>query len=245
MFTSKERNQGQNKAESKHNFKSIRKTRFIIFTLIVLLLSGLYLNFAWNRYNENASDEAIQLGQSLESVFHPEHIAEMSGTADDMRNSDYILVKDSLIRLVKTIKPIYFSYLYIQSEDNLVFLFDSEPYYLDHVMPGEIFEVSEDVYWEPLRTGEAVLTNPIMNSKGSWKSVLVPVKILIVALHCCFTDFSASEWMLSREKMIPDVIILRALLYSVLPLFYLEPLPQHYESERSKLFSFPSTGASL
>lgn len=215
MFTSKERNQGQNKAESKHNFKSIRKTRFIIFTLIVLLLSGLYLNFAWNRYKENASDEAIQLGQSLESVFHPEHIAEMSGTADDMRNSDYILVKDSLIRLVKTIKPIYYSYLYIQSEDNLVFLFDSEPYYLDHVMPGEIFEVSEDVYWEPLRTGEAVLTNPIMNSKGSWKSVLVPVKDSysgnVIAVFAI--DFSASEWMSQlRKDMIPDVIIIACII---------------------------------
>ncbi len=58
----------------------------VILVIIVILSSGLYLRFEWNRYQAAAEREAIQLAQSVESLLHIEHIAELSGSPDDLEN---------------------------------------------------------------------------------------------------------------------------------------------------------------
>lgn len=62
----------------------VRKFRIflIIFSIIIVSASGIYLNYSWNRYEEIASSEAILLAESLESLLHPEHVAKLSGSAE-------------------------------------------------------------------------------------------------------------------------------------------------------------------
>ena len=70
-----------------------RKTRInsIILSVIVLLVVALHLRFAWNRYNDIASSEAVMLSQSMESLLHPEHIKELSGTVQDLDDPAYVM----------------------------------------------------------------------------------------------------------------------------------------------------------
>ncbi|NLW61179.1 MAG: hypothetical protein GX056_02075, partial [Synergistaceae bacterium] len=57
----------ETKDTSADNQKTARsKTRInsIILSVIVLLVVALHLRFAWNRYNDIASSEAVMLAQS-------------------------------------------------------------------------------------------------------------------------------------------------------------------------------------
>lgn len=77
----------------------IKKTIFIVG---IAILCALYIRFAWARYEEKASDEAIMLAQSLETMFHTEHIKELKGNIEDLENPEYLMAKENLIRLANT-----------------------------------------------------------------------------------------------------------------------------------------------
>jgi hypothetical protein len=90
-----------------------KRTRFsaLILILVTLLLSSLYLSFAWDRYQKIAASEAVVLAQSLESLLHFEHIEKLSGGVEDIQKPEYIITKRSLMQLVETTNPIHFAYV--------------------------------------------------------------------------------------------------------------------------------------
>jgi len=183
----------------------------IIFSLSIVMLSGLYLMYAWNRYQDEASSQAIALAKTIEAVMPKQNISKLSGSAEDLDNPEYIMIKKNLSQLVEATKPIHFAYLLAERDENIIILMDSKspdsPYYSP---PGQVYEEADDVFWEPFRTGETILTKSISDRWGTWISVLVPVKEAttnsIVAVFGM--DYAVSEWYAQIwKRMIPDVII--------------------------------------
>ena len=189
---------------------------FGVSTLMVILLGGLYLRFTWNRYVSDASHEIVNLAQSLESLFHPEHVAALSGTMDDLEKPEYLTARNSLIRLVQSNDSIHFAYLYGERDGQLFFLLDSEPDDSpDHVQPGQIYEAADDIYRQPFRTGKTVLANQVTDRWGTWVSALVPVKDPTdQRILCVFgMDISIAEWISElRVQMVPDILIVTCVL---------------------------------
>ena len=105
-----------------------RHGKILTITSIVIMfvLSGFYLRFAWNRYQDEAAAEAIMLVQSLESVLYPEDIAKLSGGADDLAKPEYSMLKNGLTRLTAVKNPIKFAYLMGERNGDIIFLLDSE-----------------------------------------------------------------------------------------------------------------------
>ncbi|MFA6863580.1 MAG: PAS domain S-box protein, partial [Dysgonamonadaceae bacterium] len=222
----------ETKDTSADNQKTARsKTRInsIILTVIVLLIVSLHLRFAWYRYNDIASSEAVMLAQSMESLLHPEHISELSGTEKDLDNPAYIMTKLSLQKLVETNNPIRFAYLLGEDNGSMIFLIDSEsPDSPNYSPPGQIYEEAGETDWLPFKTAKTVLTEPTTDRWGTWISALVPIKdpadgrvIAVLGL-----DYSASQWN-DRiwERMIPDIVIVISLL--ILFLVMLRTWNQH------------------
>jgi diguanylate cyclase (GGDEF)-like protein/PAS domain S-box-containing protein len=197
----------------------------IILIAVILSLSGFYLRFAWNRYQSIASSEAIQLAQSIESLLHPEHIAELSGSAEDLKKPEYVMTKLSFIRMAETTHTIRFAYLLVERGENLILLLDSEtPDSPDYSPPGQVYTEADDICWEPFNLGETVLTKPTTDRWGTWISALVPIKdpdsgSVIAVLGI---DYSAAEWNLRIWKqMIPDVVIVACLLMLFISLIHI------------------------
>ncbi len=198
--------------------------RAIAFAIVVLLLSGVYLGFAYNRYRSIATREAIILAESLESLLHTEHIAELIGSAEDLQKPEYIITKESLISLVETINPIRFAYLLGERKGNLVFLLDSEtPDSPGYSPPGQIYSEAANVYREPFRTGKTAIADRKEDRWGTWVSILVPVTDpvdgSVVAVFVI--DYDAAEWYRGiRKHMIPDIIIVLSILMLLTALVY-------------------------
>lgn len=75
---------------------------------------------------------------------HPEHIAELSGGPEDLKNSEYIMLKSNLMKLVDTTNPIRFAYILDEQDGNIVILLDSEPSdSADYSPPGQVYSSSE------------------------------------------------------------------------------------------------------
>jgi PAS domain S-box-containing protein len=203
-----------------------RHGKILTITSIVIMfvLSGFYLRFAWNRYQDEAAAEAIMLVQSLESVLYPEDIAKLSGGADDLAKPEYSMIKRSLTRLAALKDPINFAYLLGERDGDIIFLLDSEsPESLDYSPPGQVYPEANATIWETFASGKAVLDAPAPDRWGTWISALVPIKnptdgrvIAVLGL-----DYEASEWYAHLWKqMIPDVTIVLCVLIIFFVLLY-------------------------
>ena len=145
--------------------------------VIMLVLSGFYLRFAWNRYQNEVAAEAIVLVQSVESVLYPEDVAQLSGGADDLAKSEYSMIKRSLTRLAAVKNPINFAYLLGERNGDIIFLLDSEsPESPDYSPPGQVYTEANATIWETFESGKAVLDAPTPDRWGTWISALVPIK---------------------------------------------------------------------
>ena len=188
-----------------------QKKMGILILIVSILLSGFYLWFSWRRYQGIAEAEAITLAKSLNATMHFEHIKTLSGGPEDLDKEDYTLVRNSLMRLVKTANPAYFAYILGLRGGKIVFLADSEPAdSSDYSPPGQIYtEASEEIF-TPFHTGKTVLTKPYTDRWGTWVSALVPMiepgSQTVTAVFGM--DYSAAEWF-SRiwARMIPDIFL--------------------------------------
>lgn len=187
-----------------------------LLLFLYAVLSFLFLSYSFDRYEKIVSTEAIMLGKSLETMFHPEHLNNLKGSEEDLGNPDYQMAKENLIRLKETTNPIYFSYLLQKKGDHLIMLMDSElPGTPEYAPPGEVYEEAESAYFIPFETGEAVLTDITVDRWGKWRSVLVPIKhpdtnevIAVFGIDYDAVEWDARLW----RQMIPDFIITLAVL---------------------------------
>ena len=203
-----------------------RHGKILTITSIVIMfvLSGFYLRFAWNRYQDEAAAEAIMLVQSLQSVLYPEDIGKLSGDADDLAKPEYSMLKNGLTRLTAVKNPIKFAYLMGERNGDIIFLLDSEsPESPDYSPPGQVYTEANATIWETFASGKAVLDAPTPDRWGTWISALVPIKnpvdgrvIAVLGL-----DYEASEWYAHLWKqMIPDVTIVLCVLIIFFVLLY-------------------------
>jgi PAS domain S-box-containing protein len=220
MLTQKrEKNKNSALAELlKTNKRSIKT----VMTIVLILLSGLFMYSAWDKYEKSASAEAITLAKSLESVLPVCNIMELTGNETDINTKSYTYLKHSLMRLVNTASRIRFAYLMAERDGKLIVLIDSEaPESNDYSPPGQVYEEANEIYFKPFNTGEIILTEPKTDRWGTWISALVPVydpsegKIIAVF----GIDYSASEW---RRRiiwqMLPSAMIIISFLLLCLAL---------------------------
>lgn len=203
----------------------VKSVRIIgsVFVVISIIISGLYLRFSWNKYEDKASDEAVTLAQSLETLLRPDHIAQLSGTTEDLENPEYITTKQNLSQLVQTTDEIEIAYLMGIRDGNAVFLVDSEfPDSHGYSPPGQVYEEAKEVEQEVFRTGESVMTGPATDRRGTWYTALVPVKdpasgqvIAVFGL-----DYPDHEWnRVLWNQILPDMVTALLFIFFMIALY--------------------------
>ncbi|MDD4690055.1 MAG: EAL domain-containing protein [Eubacteriales bacterium] len=171
--------------------------RATILTMFIVMLSALYLIYEWNRYQSEASAEAIALAQSLKVLLPEEYIINISESAEYSGTLEYNTIRDNLSELVETTKFINRAYFLAEYDGNISILMDSAPTSSpEFYSPEQVDEKLNNIYLEPFRSGETVITKPIKNNMGTWISVLVPIfNTTNNEIQAVFgIDYFASEW---------------------------------------------------
>lgn len=218
--------------------KRIRLTLIVMVTILTVL-SFLYLEYTWSRYQKTAETDAIVLAESVESLLHAEHVASLTGNAEDIGSPNYQLTKRSLMQLVQSSDQIRFAYLLARKGDDLIFLIDSEPETSpDYSPPGQVYyeATSEDLL--PFTKGISVLTGPTKDRWGIWYSALIPVKVSNGSepIAVLGIDYSAQEWTQRIfKRLLPDIVIIISLYIVAVAMFLTWKAQQIVEAKAKRL----------
>lgn len=196
--------------------KTARPVKPILFVLVMLLMGGIYLNLAWNRYQEIASSEAIMLVRSLESMTHYDHIEELTGSPEDLNNPEYQILKEDFRQVLDTNQNFRFAYLLKEKNGEIIFLLDGEPEESeDYSPPGQVYTEASETIWMALQEGIPLLTEPERDRWGTWITALAPVLSPETgkAIGVLGIDYPADEWYERIwQRMIPDIAIVTGLI---------------------------------
>lgn len=184
---------------------------FAIFAVIILVVSLFYLDFSWEKYVKIASNETIELAISLESLLHPEHIAELKGEPTEIEDPDYIIIRRSLERLVE--KSSYADHAFIINKygDEFIVLVSSiEPGSPQYALPGAVFERTDSFPFETVLLEKTAIIGTREDDFGRWISVAVPIKdsineevIAIFVVENPLSEWNGVLW----KRMTSDFIV--------------------------------------
>ena len=195
----------------KRDVRKVKKSEVFLLVFFILL-SVVYLTLAWDRNEKRANDEAIMLAKSLTALLHTEHVAELTGTLDDLDMPDYQMTKTGLVQLTDTHDQVVFAYVLAQKNGDIIFLVDSEnPDSSDYSQPGQIYTEADEVTRSTFESNEVILTKPAEDRWGKWITAFVPIVnpadgsiMAVLGL-----DYDATLWINQLwRNMIPDFIII-------------------------------------
>ncbi len=198
--------------------------RGILMSLLIILLSGLYLSLAWSRYDGEASREALSLGESLKALLPQSLIVDLVNDSVSDYESRYAIVKQKLIRLKNTENPIHYSYLLYEKGNKILVLADSEVTPdADTSQPAQFPGEPDDRFREPFVAGQSTEIRSVKDGRSTWISVLVPIKdpdsgkvIAVFGINYSESEWNHNLW----NNMVPDIIMAICVLILSFALLY-------------------------
>ncbi len=163
----------------KNNLYAIKKIEiiFLFLTVFFILFSATYLKYTWNKSIDMTSYHALAIAKSSEIALNGEMLKQLHALPEDVGTTAYESIKKRLVEIPSIDINIRFAYIYTQKDSKIYFLADSEPVSSsDYSPPGQEFTEANFEIFEPLKTGQPLITKPATDRWGNWVSVLVPVK---------------------------------------------------------------------
>lgn len=189
-------------SKSLHKGVSVRE---LLIVLVILISGIIYVFSIWKDTKRQNIEHALQIASSVEAGLPREEFQFIGARPEDLKNHSYQQLKSILQKVIQVNPDARFAYLYIQRNDKLYFVVDSEPEGSpDYSPPGQEFTEAAPVDSKPFTEGKALITDPITDRWGTWVSVEVPVKDeatgkVIAALGM---DYSAKVW---KERILFEV----------------------------------------
>lgn len=159
--------------------KRMSKTKKALFICLVALavFGFLYIRYTWTKEMNEISKQALNIARSAEASLSKEVLNKLEVSAKDYIKPEYVHLKEDLIKLVEVNKEAQFAYIYMQKEDGIYFVADSDP--LDsknYSPPGQKYTEASDEYRKPFTEGKPLITQPTKDRWGNWVCALVPMK---------------------------------------------------------------------
>lgn len=163
----------------------------------IIILGGIYIFFIWTDAKNQNIENALQNARSIEASLPKEELKALEQNPENLKNHSYQQLKNTLQQVIRVNEDARFAYLYIERNDKLYFIVDSEPETSsDYSPPGQEFSEAAPIDKQPLRDGKALMTKPLTDRWGTWVSAEVPIKddktgrvIAVLGI-----DYNASAW---------------------------------------------------
>lgn len=148
-----------------------------ILILLALLISGIiYVSYIQKETINSQKDTVLQIALSVEASLPREELDSLPETPDRLKSHNFSRLKKALHRTIEVNSNARFAYLYLERNDKLYFIVDSEPESSPDYSPsGQEFTEASPIDKQPFKDGKALVTQPVTDRWGTWVSAEVPV----------------------------------------------------------------------
>ncbi len=179
--------------------------RFWMAGLVGILVAGWLVTDAMGRKQENRKREALlEQGATAAAMIDPALVESLSGSAEDLKNPAYDMLKARLVATHKLVPKTRFVYLVARRPDaaggldRLVILADSEPPESpDYSPPGDDFQEAREEAFRALITGASpTMKGPYTDRWGSWVTPFCPIRDPVSGktIACLSIDIPSKDW---------------------------------------------------
>jgi len=227
----------KNKSQQKRHM--VIKPVYVILALLFIYIEVVYVVNIWNDNINKTKEEAVQLALAAEVGFQKSTIAKLNLNVSDLELIEYKEIKNSLMNLVALHKEIKFAYIYIQRDEKVYFVADSEPSNSEYYSPPglEFTEANEDTYL-PFQNGQPLISKPISDRWGTWISVLVPMKDIVTGetIAVFGVDYPVETWNdHAISHTVESSIIILCILLLIIALYIVFMRNNELKEEKQKL----------
>lgn len=150
---------------------------YYIVIVLVLVVGTLSSIFTFIKVSKSTQEILLKNVSSVASIFETDGIASLTGSDEDLKNPEYISLKNKLEKIPEINDEIRFVYLWGYRDEDVYFLVDSEPETsADYSPPGQIYgeatEVNRDMFLKNLSSTVEMSTD----RWGTWLSALAPIR---------------------------------------------------------------------
>jgi len=167
------------------------------FIVTLMVLGLLYIYYIWHKVNRNLEETAIRQAQSISAMLSIEEIKTLNADLTDQEKVSYHFLKRKMHEVLEVNPEATFAYLYTLRNGKVFFLMDSEDEGSENYSPpGQEFTEADQEDISPFYTGRPVLTSPLTDRWGTWRSALIPLKDSttgkVIAVYGM--DYNAGNW---------------------------------------------------
>jgi len=213
----------------------VRKTGFVRNLIIILAISIsaiLYVRYIWVKTENEQTENILQIAKSVEASLPVENLKSLKAKAEDIENPDYRKIKEKLINIIGVNPQAKFAYIYVEKNDTIYFVADSEPETSeDYSPPGQEYTEAKAIDKQPFRDGKEIVTPPMDDRWGRWTSTLIPIKdketgqtIAVFGM-----DFNAKAWNQHLMFKVIQSSLVIVLLLAILFIFYMQNKLLNYD----------------
>lgn len=206
------------------NWKYLIKRKLFaerIIFLIILILGGVFVKYTWVRIQNEQIDNVMQIARSIAATLPKEALGALEARPEDIGKPHYQVIKNALKAVIRVNPKARFVYIYTQRDHRIFICADSEPVESkDYSPPGQEYAEADTAYYTPFKDGKELITNPVSDRWGKWRSVFIPIKdgatgntVAVFGI-----DFNAKLWnnfllVELTESSVLIVILFMALLF--------------------------------
>ncbi len=184
--------------------------------LLLTILSIIYINYTWTHQEDDQENKVLQIARSIETLLPKNDISQLEAKPGDIEKPQYSVIKNMLKKIIRVNKSARFAYIYVERNNKVYFIADSEPEdSKDYSPPGQEYTEAKAEDKQPFRDGKAIVESALTDRWGTWKSVLIPIKddssgktIAVFGM-----DFNAKSWMNLILFEVIESVLLVALLF--------------------------------
>jgi hypothetical protein len=101
--------------------------RNIILSVVILISAIVYVRYVWVKTENEQSEKIMQIALSIEASLPTENLSALEGKAEDIEKPEYKEIKKKLTDVISVNPRAKFAYIYIERDDKIYFIADSEP----------------------------------------------------------------------------------------------------------------------
>jgi two-component system sensor histidine kinase/response regulator len=212
----------------------IKKISFrnLIVSLIILISAVLYVRYVWVKTEVEQSEKIMQIARSVAASLQTENLKVLEGKPEDSEKAEYKEIKRKLIDVIAVNPRAKFAYIYIERDNKIYFLADSEPETSeDYSPPGQEYTEAKPEDKQPFIDGKEKLTPSIEDRWGIWTSTLIPIKDLETGKTIAVfgMDFNAKAWNQNLLFKVVQSSLAIILLLAILIIFHIQNKLLNYD----------------